>query len=304
MKALRNLRVRLALAFAGAVAAGVLVFSGVVVAVVAFDEESEEASAAGPENEEEGAVERVLFAMALASPVVIAGAVALGLMLARFALTPLREANDRIRQFTADAAHELKTPLTAIRGLAEVAVRRDRPAGDYRESLEEIHGEAVRLSGLVDALLTLARGDAGTLMPNPQVVDVVALAREAQLRFSAAPLAHDGQPACTRGDPVLLARVLDNLLENATLHGAPPIELSLRVEGAAVSVDVHDHGKGVPADVAPRVFERFARGDRSRQGQGLGLAIARAVATAHGGTLELVGAESGTRFRLTLPIAR
>ena len=352
MKRVQGLRARLVIAFAAAVVAAMFVFAAVVVGVVVFNEASEPAVA--NENPEEGteSVERVLVAMGLASPMVLAGAVALGLWLARTALKPMRDASQRaraaraseldlslpvmgsddewdelaktmnalladarlsmvrIRQFTADAAHELKTPLTAIIGMAEVAGRRERSAAEYREALNEVREESVKLARLVDALLMLSQADAGTLLSTTHRVDLAQLAQESVRRIERlnkeAPKVRLHLPATSpivNGDPVLLARVFDNLLENAFRHGLPPVDLTVQERGALLSVEVSDHGRGVPALFAARMFERFSRADSAREGdgQGLGLAIARAIVMAHRGSLDFVQDEAAISFRLSLP---
>jgi signal transduction histidine kinase len=213
----------------------------------------------------------------------------------------------RVHTFTADAAHELKTPLTAILGIAQVASRRDRDAEGYRNALDEVHAEAMRLSRLVEALLTLARADAGILVPQAHRVDVGRVCMDAVVRAGRGgdiTLRVPQEPACTLGDPVLLGRVVDNLLENALRHGAAPVTLTVSNGGPHVCLDVADVGRGIAPAFAPRLFERFAHGEtRPGQGQGLGLSIARAIAVAHNGRLELLPEPSGAHFRLTLPAA-
>jgi signal transduction histidine kinase len=347
---LRGLRGRLALAFAGAVAAAMLLFGGVLLGVVAYNEGHGRVVWPSDDNDV-SSVEHVIYALVAAIPLVIAAAAGLGLVFARTALRPMREASARaraaraseldlslpvtgngdewdelaqtlntlladaraglarVRGFTADAAHELKTPLTAMMGTAEVALRRERPASEYRASLEEMRSDAERLSKLVEALLTLARADAGVLVPKPQPVDVVQLVKDAAQRAksvrpdAAVDIEVPVDGVRTSGDPVLLGRVLDNLLENAARYGAAPYAVRLQVDGGTAFVEVQDQGPGIKADFVPRLFLRFAHGEaRAGQGQGLGLAISRAIAGAHKGSLELLPSEKGARFRLGLPL--
>ena len=353
-----GLRTRLALSFALAVAAALVLFSAVVLLVLRNDEASELRSGrGGPAVDALGDdVERVLLAMALAAPVVIAAAAALGVALSRSALAPLKEASERvraarrsaldltlpvvgrndewdelartlnelladergslerIRRFTADAAHELRTPLTAILGEAEVALRRPRSAGELRQTVAVVREEAARLSQLLDALLVLARSDAGTLLPSAQPVDLDAVihgARERSLaRAGRAGTAAEigirtGTPVKVSGDAILLSRALENLIDNALTHGGGQAVVSVEVQNGTAAVRVTDRGPGISKAVAPAIFERFVQGDPARAGGGLGLglAIARAIAAAHRGTLELLPSPSGATFELRLPTA-
>ena len=234
--------------------------------------------------------------------------------LARTLNALLRDARSgllRIRRFTADAAHELRTPLTAMIGEAEVTLRRERTAPELRASLEIVKSEAQRLATLVEALLSLARADEGTLLSGGAAVDLAALGREAvarvQARAAARSVIVETSGACgpVRGNPVLLSRLFDNLLDNAVRHARARVLLAISAEGAQAQVRVSDDGPGISAELRPVLFERFVRGtsSRSEPGFGLGLAIARAVAEAHGGALRLGPREAGAEFVLELPAA-
>jgi two-component system, OmpR family, sensor kinase len=216
------------------------------------------------------------------------------------------------RRFVADASHELRSPLSNLRGTIEVALRHPRSAADYQETLEVALAEIERLGRLVHGLLTLSRAGGGhlALARRPtDLADVAARAvavhtaraamRDVRLRLDAA------TPVAVDGDADRLREVIDNLLDNA-LRVAP--------SGSSVRVLVsHDHGRGVleVEDAGPglteedraHAFEPFARGSAARgDGAGLGLAIARAVAEAHGGTLGVRTAPgAGATFRLELP---
>jgi signal transduction histidine kinase len=219
------------------------------------------------------------------------------------------------RQFTADASHELRAPLTLMRTEVEVALARDRPAAEYVAALDRVHGELDHLGRVVDHLLLLARADAGRLVPQPVTVDVADFVEESAARWRGPALARgvsievDAPASGTlAADPHLLRGVVDNLLDNAVRHSPPGgrIDVSACRHGGLWLFDVADHGPGVPRAQRARIFERFTRLDPARSrgagGAGLGLALSAAVARAHGGTLELVETGGpGARFRLRLP---
>ncbi|MFJ6868652.1 sensor histidine kinase [Streptomyces termitum] len=230
------------------------------------------------------------------------------------ALDARQRSETRVRQFVADASHELRTPLASIRGYAELTRRGGEECGpDTRHALGRIESEATRMTGLVEDLLLLARLDAGRPLADdpvdlvPLVVDAVGDARAAgpghHWRLELPP---DGREAAVRGDAARLQQVLVNLLANARTHTPPGTTVTARVRGGARAVvEVEDDGPGIPPDLLPAVFERFARGDASRSRQagstGLGLAIVRAVATAHGGEVTVESAPGRTVFRMRMP---
>jgi two-component system heavy metal sensor histidine kinase CusS len=213
------------------------------------------------------------------------------------------------KAFSANAAHELRTPLTAMLGEVQVTLRRDRNPEDYRKALLVVEEEARRLTRLVEVLLALARADAGTLNPAAIRFD---LARAARLAADRAIVAHKGAdrrltlrlvPATALGDPLLTGRVFDNLLDNALRHGGEHVEIAVQADPDRVRVTVSDDGPGVPATIRDRVFERFSREGAPSTGFGLGLAIARALAEAQGGSLDLEGGAGGARFVVAFPAA-
>lgn len=223
-----------------------------------------------------------------------------------------RTALERIRRFTADAAHELRTPLTAILGEAEVALRRDHGKDELRASLSIVREQAARLAGVLDALLLLARADAGDLIVLPAIRSLTALLREAADLAQPEAAAHEpsveisGDDVQIRCEPVLLVRALRNLIENGLRHGGGKVQVRLSSEAGRATVRVEDRGPGISASLRPLLFERFASGDpaRSTGGLGLGLSIARAIAVAHGGTLEHLPSPRGAVFALVVPLAR
>ncbi|MBJ6760883.1 hypothetical protein JGU66_08915 [Myxococcaceae bacterium JPH2] len=208
-------------------------------------------------------------------------------------LSETRSSMARIRSFTSDAAHELRTPLTVILGETELALRRERSPEAYRQALEIIHAESLGLASLVDALLTLARADAGALVSSAALVDLLQLAEASARRMErvqrerAPRLSVTGAAIQVRGDAVLLGRVLDNLLSNALRHCQSEVRVEVHSTPAGALVTVADDGSGVEPAFLPRLFERFARADDARTGEGLGLglALSRALVAAHGGSL-------------------
>ena len=229
-----------------------------------------------------------------------------------------QRSEERMRRFIGDASHELRTPLTSIRGYAELfrqgAV--SEPA-DVAKVVGRIEGEAVRMTGLVEDLLLLARLDQQRPL-NRTSVDLVRLAEDAVADARAVqprrPVELDLRVSEARvlGDEARLRQVLANLVRNALVHTPREARITVRVgqvDDAAV-LEVADEGPGMAPEDASRIFERFFRADASRaredggSGYGLGLAIVAALVAAHGGT---VGVETalgrGALFRVVLPVA-
>jgi two-component system, OmpR family, sensor kinase len=218
----------------------------------------------------------------------------------------------RQRQFVADASHELRTPLTSI--LANLELLEAELHGEQRDIAGSALRSSRRMRRLVADLLLLARADAGREAPR-EPVDLAAVAREAAAEAEV--VASDHLLSLDTPEPVVVEGVRDdlhrmalNLLENAYLHTPPgtPVTLALRRDDGAAVLEVADRGPGVAPGNRERVFERFARGagDLSPAGgrSGLGLSIVRAVALAHGGTVQLDDADGGgARFVVRLPAA-
>lgn len=220
----------------------------------------------------------------------------------------------QLARFTADASHELRTPLAVLRSSAELALSRPRTPDEYRATLAACLAAAIRMTAIVDGLLTLARADAGGVDVKHKLVDVTALAAEtvAQLR----PLADQyevtlkvkAEPAVAHGDEVALGRVVANLVENAIRYNRPggKVRVTITAGETAVEMTVADTGVGISNAHLPHVFDRFYRVDKARSretgGTGLGLAICKSVVVAHGGDIAVASAEGvGTTFRVTLP---
>ncbi|MGV9242150.1 sensor histidine kinase [Streptomyces sp. NPDC003710] len=229
------------------------------------------------------------------------------------ALHARQRSETRVRQFVADASHELRTPLASIRGYAELTRRgREETGPDTRHALGRIESEAGRMTLLVEDLLLLARLDAGRPLRFeqtdlvPLVVDTISDARAAG-RDHNWRLELPDEPALVSADAARLQQVLVNLLANARTHTPPGTTVTARVtrRGPWLCVDVQDDGQGIPPDLLPHVFERFARGDSARSratgSTGLGLAIVQAVATAHGGAVTVDSVPGRTVFTVHLP---
>jgi two-component system, OmpR family, sensor kinase len=222
-------------------------------------------------------------------------------------------AEERLRQFVADASHELRTPVTSIRGYAELFRRgaSDRPE-DLANVLRRIEQEGERMGELVEELLLLARLDQGVPLEREPVdlsAVVDAAVDAARVADPERPIDLDSQgPLVVLGSGSRLRQAVDNLLGNARVHtpAGTPIHVRLATENGEVVLEVADEGPGVPAGDADRIFERFYRTDRSRTrsqgGVGLGLAILRSLVEAHGGVVayrERPG--GGSIFRIVLP---
>ncbi|MCE9637076.1 MAG: HAMP domain-containing protein [Planctomycetes bacterium] len=232
------------------------------------------------------------------------------------ALARLDDAYARQAQFTADAAHELRTPVSIVMSRCEVALRRDRSADEYREAIGASLAAATRMSDLIDGLLLLARSDAGVPSIRVEHLDLSELVRSVVHEFEALPASAGhaiavesaGDSFAVQGDAALLAVLLRNLLTNAVVHGGGtgPITVAVRDRGDSVELSVHDEGAGIRPEHLPHVFERFFRGDASRSratgGSGLGLTIVRRVANLHGGDVS-VTSQPGQGCTVTATVA-
>ncbi|MGH4024272.1 MAG: sensor histidine kinase [Pseudonocardiaceae bacterium] len=229
------------------------------------------------------------------------------------ALQARQDSETQVRQFVADASHELRTPLAAIRGYAELIERRGDPVPpEVAQALLRSRSQIERMTSLVEDMLLLARLDAGRGLQR-EPVDLTRLLVDA---VSGAHVAAPGHhlildlpdaPVTVTGDAARLGQVVANLLANARTHtpAGTTVVTGLADDGAQVRLWVADDGPGIPSELAPHVFERFARADVSRSraagSTGLGLAIVHAVVTAHGGAVRLDSAPGRTVFTVHLP---
>ena len=223
------------------------------------------------------------------------------------------------RRFTADASHELRSPLSRLRAELEVTLRRPRERPEYEEALRSCLAEVARLSHLTEALLTLARLDAGESTEAPREnVALAPILSETAARLRGSGRDRDVSVVLEASEdirvsvaPAAVSLVITNVLDNA-LKFSPPggkVTIEAFVEDAAAVVAVSDTGPGVPEEELPRLFERFYRGTSARAtdtpGVGLGLAICRLVVEAQGGSIALVPAPGGgASIRIRLPLAR
>ncbi len=232
-------------------------------------------------------------------------------------LDRLHVAMERQRQFTGQASHQLRTPLAAAIAAIEVARRRPRTVEEHERILDRLHDDTGRLWRVVEALLFLARADAEAWLPALENLDLATWVADHLRTWSdhvrGADLSLEGrggEPLWTQAHWPLLGQLLDNLLENACKYSNPGTPIIVRVwcEPDTVAMAVEDQGCGIPAEDLPHVFEPFYRAESARKlgraGVGLGLAVARRIATTHGGTIT---AESepgrGSRFVVRLPLA-
>jgi heavy metal sensor kinase len=233
----------------------------------------------------------------------------LNAMLARIDIAFARQ-----RQFTGDAAHELRTPLSLIRGQVDVTLSRQRSTDEYERALTSIRGDAERLTALVSTLLTLARADTGTLPVSLERFDIgeiigqvlASYGPQAQQRHVT--LLDQSAPLWVRADEDLVVQVLVNLVDNALAHtpAGGVIGVVAAPEQGRPCLWVEDSGVGIAPEAIDHIFERFYRVDpgraRAQGGVGLGLAFCRAIADAHGGTIEVTSnPRQGSRFVFCLP---
>lgn len=217
------------------------------------------------------------------------------------------------RRFVADASHELKTPLTAIRTRLGVARRKEQTVERYSEHLDAIGRSVSVMSSIVSDLLLLARADEGKLAENGRVLPLDSLLEEAASVVSDAygiEIKRDvTEGLAIKGDEFGLSRAIVNLLDNAARYGesSEPVQISAYEENNVILLKVSDQGKGIPAEDLPHVFDRFYRvtaaRDRKSGGTGLGLAIVRSIAIAHGGSARIDSElGKGTTVTLELPL--
>jgi signal transduction histidine kinase len=231
-------------------------------------------------------------------------------------LDRLFEALERQRRFTGEASHQLRTPLAALLGQVEVALRHPRTADEYRQALEQVHEQGLHLRQIVEMLLYLARADAETRLENLETLDLAGWLPAHLQTWAAYPRYRDlqlviegGKTCLVTANPPLLGQLLDNLIDNAFKYsdaGAPVI-VRLQAEAERALLSVEDRGMGIAEADLPRLFEPFYRSEsarmQGRSGVGLGLAIALRIAQVFGGSLAAyrLTTPQGSRFTLSLP---
>jgi two-component system OmpR family sensor kinase len=229
----------------------------------------------------------------------------------------LETAFQRQVRFTADASHELRTPLSIIHSHAELALSRERTAEEYRQTLETCLRAAKRTRSLVDALLVLARADAGKLQLKVEPFDLKDAAEESLAMVASraqerhVTLETHLEAITLEADRTRILQLLTNLLVNAIQYNREGgrVVLTLSAEGPGAVLSVSDTGIGIAAEDQTHVFERFFRADKARSreagGSGLGLAICQSIVEAHGGTISFTSQpNSGTTFTVRLPLTR
>ncbi len=239
-----------------------------------------------------------------------------GWFLAWKAIEPIEKNIAYVRRFVADAAHELRTPVSVLRSRADVALSRERSPEAYTDTLRAVGLEAERMGRIVDDLLTLARADAGerAIVRQRFYLDDLALDAVSGVRVLAETHGVDlsvreFEEAPVEADPALVRQLLVILLDNAVKFTPPGGSVSLSVrpnEGQAI-VTVEDTGVGISPAELPRIYDRFYRGDDARRrsdGAGLGLSIAKWIADVHGAHIDLASTlGQGTCFTVTFPPA-
>jgi signal transduction histidine kinase len=222
----------------------------------------------------------------------------------------LQSLNQSLREFVAIASHDIRNPLTTILGMSSTLTRRweSVPDGTRAHFLEAIERQAKFLARIVEDLLTVSRIDAGALDTHAEAFRLRTAVENAIAGFERDAetiriLVDDTEIVA---DPDHLQRILYNYVGNALKYGAPPVEITTQTEDGFVEIRVRDHGSGVPDDLVPRLFGKFARGDaaRSMGGTGLGLSIVQGLARANGGdTWYEPNTPCGSCFGVKLPAA-
>ncbi|HXA60409.1 MAG TPA: HAMP domain-containing sensor histidine kinase, partial [Streptosporangiaceae bacterium] len=210
------------------------------------------------------------------------------------------------RQFTSDASHDLRSPITAMRIQLEEALMYPDDT-DWPRAATAGLADVERLQAIVTDLLTLARLDAGAPLTRDATDLAQLVGAELDRRTGRVEIVKDlGQNVFIDCNRLRITRLLANLLDNAERHATSQITVIVRADGSMATLEVIDDGAGIAAEHREKVFDRFTRLDASRSrdagGTGLGLAIAREIAEAHEGTLTIQDSERGARFVLRLPV--
>ncbi len=216
-----------------------------------------------------------------------------------------------LKLVTADAAHQMRTPLTALRALTELSFEETDP-DRQKEILARVHTNSISASLLANQLLSEATTLHSIQSRRLETLDLRQVTQEAVRRLRAEGSYFDLQqtisfdmpdePLYMSGEAISLREMIRNIVENALIHAPGPVTISLSQNGATITLGVHDRGAGLATDMKDRVFERFVRANQSKPGSGLGLSIAKMVAEALGGQIKLRDREGGgTSVLVTLP---
>lgn len=234
-------------------------------------------------------------------------------------LDGLEDSFERISRFSADIAHDLRTPVNNIRGEAEVALARARTIDEYRDALESTLEEAVRLSDLISNLLFLARTESPLTHLRLESVDLAEVLEGVRDYYDASAAdagvvltsTSSSNPLIAELDRTLIQRAVGNLVSNAVAHTSKggTVAITAQCVAANVLIQVSDTGIGIPAEALPRVFDRFFRVDQSRSrasgGTGLGLSIVQGIMQLHRGTVDIASRPgAGTQVTLSMPARR
>ncbi|MGB8251284.1 MAG: heavy metal sensor histidine kinase [Azonexus sp.] len=221
----------------------------------------------------------------------------------------LEESFQRLSDFSADLAHELRTPIHTLRMQTEVSLAKPRSDDEYRDLLASNLEEYERLSRMIADMLFLAKAEHGLIVPQREAIPLLALGRQLfdyyGILADSQQLVLEGEELTVRGDRLMLQRAIGNLLLNAIQHTTAQGRVALSVEkrdGAAV-ITISNTGPAIPDTALRTIFERFIRADQSGEGSGLGLAIARSIVVAHGGSIAASSSGQRTEFAVILPLA-
>jgi two-component system sensor histidine kinase CiaH len=275
----------------------------------------------GDRSSEQQLLDTLTVVLAFGGLLALVAAIGFGYIYAGRALVPIRaslarrnEALRRQREFTANASHELRSPLTVIRtSVTDLRRNPGQPVGQVGTALDDIDGEVVHLTALVDDMLLLARTDSGVVELEHARLDLADVAAETVGGRTTVASARGvavvvyPRPAEVDGDPLRLRQLITILVDNAIAHspGGSTVMVRIRPEGAMAALDVEDQGHGIRAEDLPHVFERFWRADDAPEGgTGLGLSIAAWIVERHGGTVLAENRpEGGARLAVRLPLA-
>lgn len=222
----------------------------------------------------------------------------------------LEESFQRLSDFSADLAHELRTPIHTLRMQTEVSLAKPRSDDEYRDLLASNLEEYERLSRMIADMLFLAKAEHGLIVPQREAIPLLALGRQLfdyyGILTDSQQLTLEGDELTVHGDRLMLQRAIGNLLLNAIQHTPADgrVALSVRENDGAAVITVSNTGPAIPEAALRTIFERFIRADPSGEGSGLGLAIAKSIVVAHGGSIAASSCGQLTEFSVTLPLAR